>query len=156
MKGGSALNISREEEQEERQKLKKTQRYIDKEIKENEERIERGFEDYDFDDYADDFMKAALRERFNQRTKNLKMIRPNPYFARVDFVEGGTNNIEKFYLGKVIITDHNTLEQVVVDWRAPIADLYYEGRLGSASYNCPAGTIERRNKIKEAIFFQKW
>ena len=77
------MNINPEEEKVERNKLKVTQNYIDKEIKESIDRIERGFEDYDFDDYADDFMKAALREKFNQRIKNLKMVRPSPYFARV-------------------------------------------------------------------------
>jgi DNA helicase IV len=30
---------------------------------------------------------------------------------------------------------------VIVDWRAPVANLYYEGRLGKASYACPAGAI---------------
>ena len=63
------MNIKPEEEKEELKKLKVTRGYIDREIKESEERIERGFEDYDFDDYADDWMKAALRERFNQRIK---------------------------------------------------------------------------------------
>lgn len=123
------MNIKQEEEKFERKKLKVTQNYIDKEIKESEERLERGFDDYDFDDYADDFMKAALREKFNQRIKNLKMVRHSPYFARVDFVEDGSDNKDAFYLGKTMITDHQTLEQVVIDWRAPIADLYYEGRL---------------------------
>ena len=132
------MNISQEEELQERKKLNRTQSYIDKEIRESEERLERGFEDYDFDDYADDFMKAALKEKFNQRIKNLKMVRQKPYFARVDFVEDGDDKRDAFYLGKVMVTDHDTLEQIVIDWRAPIADLYYEGRLGEANYNCPA------------------
>ena len=148
------MNIKHEEEVLERKKLKVTQNYIDKEIKESEERLERGFDDYDFDDYADDFMKAALRERFNQRIKNLKMVRPSPYFARVDFVEDGSSVKDAFYLGKAMITDHQTLEQVVIDWRAPIADLYYEGRLGEANYNCPAGNIHGEIKLKRQYFFK--
>ena len=149
------MNITREDEKNEEQKLEKTQRYIDNEIKESEERLERGFEDYDFDDYADDFMKAALREKFSQRIKNLKMVRQKPYFARVDFVENGETARDAFYLGKVMVTDHNTLEQIVIDWRAPIADLYYEGRLGEASYNCPAGNIKGEIKLKRQYFFNE-
>lgn len=53
-----------------------------------------------------------------------------------------------------MITDHNTLEQVVIDWRAPIADLYYEGRLGEAEYNCPAGKIHGEIKLKRQYFFK--
>ena len=149
------MNISPDDEKNELLKLKKTQNYITKEIKESEERLERGFEDYDFDDYADDFMKAALRDKFTQRIKNLKMVINKPYFARVDFIEKGDVKRDAFYLGKVMVTDHNTLEQIVIDWRAPIADLYYEGRLGEANYNCPAGNIEGEIKLKRQYFFNK-
>lgn len=41
---------------------------------------------------------------------------------------------ESFYIGKISIIDSKTLEPIVVDWRAPIANLYYEGRIGKASY----------------------
>lgn len=149
------MNISPDDEKKELHKLKKTQNYITKEIKESEERLERGFEDYDFDDYADDFMKAALRDKFTQRIKNLKMVINKPYFARVDFIEKGDIKRDAFYLGKVMVTDHNTLEQIVIDWRAPIADLYYEGRLGEANYNCPAGNIDGEIKLKRQYFFNK-
>lgn len=149
------MNISPDDEKKELHKLKKTRNYITKEIKESEERLERGFEDYDFDDYADDFMKAALRDKFTQRIKNLKMVINKPYFARVDFIEKGDIKRDAFYLGKVMVTDHNTLEQIVIDWRAPIADLYYEGRLGEANYNCPAGNIEGEIKLKRQYFFNK-
>ena len=149
------MNISPDDEKKELHKLKKTQNYITKEIKESEERLERGFEDYDFDDYADDFMKAALRDKFTQRIKNLKMVINKPYFARVDFIEKGDVKRDAFYLGKVMVTDHNTLEQIVIDWRAPIADLYYEGRLGEANYNCPAGNIDGEIKLKRQYFFNK-
>ena len=79
------MNITHEDETQELKKLNKTQRFIDNEIKESEERLERGFEDYDFDDYADDFMKAALKEKFNQRIKNLKMVRRKTIFRKSRF-----------------------------------------------------------------------
>ena len=147
------MNLKEDEYLREKQKLKKTKEYIEREVKESEERLERGFDDYDFDDYADDYMKAALKDRFTQRIKTLKMIKPKPYFARVDFVENGSEKRDAFYLGKTFITDHETLEQVVIDWRAPVADLYYEGRLGDAEYECPAGTIEGEIKLKRQYFF---
>ena len=149
------MNLKDDEYLREKQKLKKTKEYIEREVKESEDRLERGFDDYDFDDYADDYMKAALKDRFTQRIKTLKMIKPKPYFARVDFVENGTEKREAFYLGKTFITDHETLEQVVIDWRAPVADLYYEGRLGDAEYECPAGTIEGEIKLKRQYFFDR-
>ena len=66
------MNISLDDELAEKNKLKRTKDYIDKEVKESEERLERGFEDYNFDDYADDYMKAALRDKFTSRIKKLE------------------------------------------------------------------------------------
>jgi len=147
------MAIEKEEYLREEQKLKKTREHIDDEIEKSIKRLEEGFEDYDFDDYSDDYMKAALTDRYKQRIRNLTMIRPKPYFARVDFVENGTEKRDAFYLGKTFVTDHKNLEQVVVDWRAPIADLYYEGRLGEAEYTCPEGLIKGEIKLKRQYFF---
>ncbi len=147
------MEIKKEEYLQEEQHLKKTRKHIDAEIKKSLARLEEGFEEYDFDDYSDDYMKAALTDRYKQRIKNLEKIRPNPYFARVDFVEAGTEKRDAFYFGKTFVTDHENLEQVVVDWRAPIADLYYEGRLGDAEYNCPEGNIKGEIKLKRQYFF---
>lgn len=61
------MNLKEEEYLREKQKLKKTKEYIEREVKESEERLERGFDDYDFDDYADDYMKAALKDRFTRK-----------------------------------------------------------------------------------------
>ena len=148
------MSVKQEEYLREKQKLDKTRKYITQEIKDSEERLARGFEDFDFDDYSDDYMKAALKDRFTQRIKNLQMIKPKPYFARVDFVEDGTDKRDAFYLGKTFVTDHETLEQIVIDWRAPVADLYYEGRLGEAEYDCPEGNIKGEIKLKRQYFYK--
>jgi len=149
------MQISSEEKVFEEQKLKKTRKLIDDEVKKSEDKLLEGFEEYDYDDeYKDDFMKAALIERYQQRIRNLKAIRPNPYFARVDFIEEGSTKKDAFYLGKEMVTDMKTLEQVVVDWRAPVADLYYEGRLGEAEYDCPEGIIKGEIKLKRQYVFE--
>jgi DNA helicase-2/ATP-dependent DNA helicase PcrA len=139
----------------EKQKLKNTKWYIDREVKESEDRLEKGFDDYTFDDYADDFMKAALRHKFEQRIKTLKMITDKPYFSRVDFIEDGFEKNNAFYLGKTSVTDDETLEQIIIDWRAPVANLYYEGRLGEAHYNCPAGDINGNITLKRQYFYKE-
>lgn len=145
--------MEKEEYLREQQKLQKTRTLIEQEIKASERRLEEGFEDYDFDDYSDDAMKAALVGRYQQRIRNLTAVKERPYFARVDFVEQGTTKRDAFYFGKTFITDHESLEQVVVDWRAPVADLYYEGRLGPAEYHCPEGDIRGEIALKRQYFF---
>ena len=149
------MNISNEEKSFEYEKLKKTRKLIDEELKKSEDRLAEGFEEFDYDDdYKDDFMKQMMIERYKSRIKNLKKIRPNPYFARVDFIEDKGVKKDAFYLGKETVTDMKTLEQVVVDWRAPIADLYYEGRLGEAHYDCPEGVIHGEIKLKRQYVFE--
>lgn len=61
-----------------------------------------------------------------------------PYFARIDFQ---SKNHEKdiCYIGKVGLTNERE-DIVTVDWRAPIASLYYDSNIGSASYQTPEGT----------------
>ncbi len=70
-----------------------------------------------------------------------------PYFTRVDFSESGENP-SSFYIGKYGISDPDTLETVVTDWRAPISNLYYSGQLGHVSYEAPDGKIEGELTLK--------
>ncbi|WDC84639.1 hypothetical protein PL321_02735 [Caloramator sp. mosi_1] len=39
------------------------------------------------------------------------------------------------------VLDDKNYKPIIIDWRAPIANLYYEGRLGKAHYDCPDGRI---------------
>ncbi len=55
----------------------------------------------------------------------------NPYFARIDFKE--ETDAETLYLGIASLRDLSE-ETIVIDWRAPIANLYYEGEIGPAFY----------------------
>jgi len=65
----------------------------------------------------------------------------NPYFARIDFKEK-IRDVESFYIGKFGLIDEVKNEEVVIDWRAPLANLYYSGTFGAASYTAPMGEIQ--------------
>lgn len=74
-----------------------------------------------------DNMKIAL-------DKNLRALK-KPYFGRVD-ITNEKGEPETFYIGKGgVMKDALTI--IVVDWRAPIANVYYENDLGSCSYMAP-------------------
>ncbi|WP_159722682.1 RNA polymerase recycling motor HelD [Enterococcus sp. CSURQ0835] len=66
-----------------------------------------------------------------KRQKVLRLMKDNPYFARIDFKE--ENETETLYLGIASLRDKDE-ETIVIDWRAPIANLYYEGELGPTHY----------------------
>lgn len=73
--------------------------------------------------------------------------RINPYFARIDFKEKLRDN-ESFYIGKFGLIDEAKNEEVVIDWRAPLANLYYSGTYGPASYKAPIGEISGELLLK--------
>ena len=87
-----------------------------------------------------------------KRQRVLKLMGENPYFARIDFKED--QEAETLYLGIASLRDTQE-ETVVIDWRAPIANLYYEGTLGKTEYEAHDAIIpielllKRQFKIRE-------
>lgn len=84
--------------------------------------------------------------------ENYEEALKNPYFGRVDFNEKfGVE--EKIYIGKKGITSTVDGEEIVVDWRAPVADLYYSGTGGEAYYKAPMGIVEGELNLKRKFLF---
>ena len=77
-----------------------------------------------------DHMKRALER--NERALS------KPYFGRIVFWDEAAKAEESLYIGKGGISSDAT-HQVVVDWRAPVANAYYENGLGRCSYTAPGG-----------------
>lgn len=75
-----------------------------------------------------DHMKSALM-------RNEKAL-DKPYFGRIIFRDETINKEESVYIGKGGISK-DTTHQAVTDWRAPIANVYYENGLGKCSYAAP-------------------
>ncbi len=98
--------------------------------------------------YVDLMVNTLLQGSMALKLRNLITARSKPYFARVDFAEEGKRMPEKLYIGKMSLMREEDQEVVIVDWRAPIANLYYEERLGDASYNCPDGDISGQLLLK--------
>lgn len=76
-------------------------------------------------------IKYQTAESQEKRVKTLTTMAGNPYFARIDFKE--EQETETLYLGIASLRDKDE-ETIVIDWRAPIANLYYEGELGETFY----------------------
>lgn len=74
-------------------------------------------------------MKRAL-ERNERALKK-------PYFGRIIFQDYALKKQETLYIGKGGISK-DTTHWVVVDWRAPVANAYYENGRGNAVIRYPA------------------
>lgn len=90
-----------------------------------------------------------------KKLEKYKRMLDAPYFGRFDFVEEGSTDREKIYIGLGGVVDPETLTTYVFDWRAPISSIFYRYELGKASYSAPVGTItgevllKRQYKIKK-------
>lgn len=85
----------------------------------------------------------------------LKRHEKDPYFAKLIFTD--TNDNEEFmgYIGRVSVGDIQTEnDEKIVDWRAPIADLYYNGRVGNSSYVALNKEYNVDLKLKRQIVFK--
>ncbi len=70
-----------------------------------------------------------------------------PYFARIDFQAEGEPCPKNYYIGKLSLFDEN-YDPLIIDWRAPLASIYYEGRLGKTAYQAAEGQITGKLKLK--------
>lgn len=100
-------------------------------------------------------INSTLQDSLSQKLKNLDKSLSKPYFARVDFIEDGQENLQKLYIGKISLMRDKDNELVIIDWRAPISTLYYEGRLGEASFDSPEGNVKGEIKLKRQYTMEK-
>lgn len=87
------------------------------------------------------FLDLLLKE--NAR---LEKMRKSPFFAKVVF------NGEDYYIGISTVFDGEDI--VIVDWRAPLADLYYESELGEAFYKVKNKVIKGQLSLKRQFIIE--
>lgn len=100
--------------------------------------------------FVEMMVSSMLLERNDTRLKNLKKARKKPYFCRVDFTESNGEE-ETYYIGKTGLLREEDQDLVIMDWRAPAANLYYDSRIGDASYKSPMGEIKGEVTLKRQI-----
>ena len=77
-------------------------------------------------------VQSQLRE--NQRDLiRCRKARKKPYFGRIDFRDPKIPYAESYYVGRVGISENST-RPAVIDWRAPVASVYYENTMGHCRY----------------------
>lgn len=85
--------------------------------------------------------QRALSTHVQGTTRRLYKMLKSPYFGRIDFAEAGERRPELIYIGIGSLSDKETGNFMIYDWRAPVASLFYDYGRGTAAYHCPAGTI---------------
>ncbi|WP_051302406.1 RNA polymerase recycling motor HelD [Salibacterium aidingense] len=131
--------------EQEKQHLEETKQYLEKVLEKASKdqqafqgNIKHAMEELDHLDsslsYVNILANANLLDMADKSFRNLVNIREKPYFARIDFTPDPTSTKEELYIGKASLYTEDTHEPVIVDWRSPVANLYYEGQIGEAAY----------------------
>lgn len=74
-----------------------------------------------------------MYETVKRDRSRLEKAQKKPYFGRIDFYEEDSKKDEALYIGRVGISK-NIIDKVVIDWRAPVASVYYENAVGPCGY----------------------
>ncbi|WP_313894458.1 RNA polymerase recycling motor HelD [Psychrobacillus sp.] len=105
-----------------------------------------------FDDYLETIMslrqqaqnlsvsQSTHKQAFNKLSA-LQRMQEIPYFGRIDFMEEGTSDTERIYIGISTLMDSSGENFLIYDWRAPISSVYYNYSSGPAEYTTPGGVI---------------
>ncbi|SHF46299.1 DNA helicase-2 / ATP-dependent DNA helicase PcrA [Caldanaerobius fijiensis DSM 17918] len=102
-------------------------------------------------------LNQDLYSIITKKIKELNILKDSPYFGRVDFNDLLLNIAESIYIGKFSFFREEDDEPLIVDWRSPVANLFYEEKIGRMTYNAPAGqipvnvTLKRQYLIKNGV-----
>ncbi len=117
--------------------------------------IKDAMSDLDTQESSQNYINVLINTQFVQiadkNYDNLLRAKKKPYFARIDFKQKGSVDREKFYIGKTSLLRDGEFTPLVVDWRAPVANLYYEGRLGENTYESEGDLYEGELLLKRQI-----
>ena len=91
---------------------------------------------------------------FYLKEKNrLERLKNSPYFARIDVKFNGS--AETIYIGVNGFIHPKTYQNLIYDWRTPIASLFYDFPLGEASYVCDLGVVHGEITLKRQFRIEK-
>jgi DNA helicase-2/ATP-dependent DNA helicase PcrA len=160
------LNLANATEQEEKEyleeikeKLELNLRRIDdnvrqfsEELRQNKQYIhehQSGMDDADMVAAGQSIDRMAFTgESAVARKRKLLKLRASPYFGRIDFVTGAQDERTLVYIGIYSFSDETQRANLIYDWRAPIASMFYDFELGEAFYETPAGKISGEIVLK--------
>lgn len=110
--------------------------YRKKVIEEYRDDEDKVIEYFDHENYV----KEEAFKTIDKRLKEFTILKDSPYFGKITFTEED-EGAEEFYIGRFGLTPEDSYDPVIVDWRAPVASLFYKGTLGATTYDCPNGAV---------------
>ncbi len=97
-----------------------------------------------------------LGENVIAKRRRLDKLLDIPYFGRFDFQENQTESeTVPVYIGIHTFYDFKKKANLIYDWRAPIAGMFYDFELGEANYLSPSGKVDGTISLKRQYRIRK-
>ncbi len=90
----------------------------------------------------------------NKRLNTVNKLLESPYFAKIELEFEGEDETESYYIGRAAISE-NGYDQMIVDWRSPIAEVYYNQENGHTHYTVEDRTIPVDLKLRRQFDIEK-
>ncbi|NLK93574.1 MAG: AAA family ATPase [Clostridiales bacterium] len=117
------------------------------EYKDDEDKI---IDYFDHEEYA----REEAYRIIDKQLKELTILKESPYFGKITISYEDLGVLE-LYIGRFGVTIEGKYEPVIVDWRAPVASLFYKGTLGDAEYNTPDGIVSTKIVGRRQLIIKK-
>ncbi len=149
-----------------RQKLELAMHQVDLSIKQYSKEFRQN-EQYNYDqrsgmDDADIVSagQSAIRmishgESVASRKRRLSKLMQSPYFGRIDFRREGSDDRLPVYIGVHSFSDGTNGSNLIYDWRAPVASMFYDFELGPAWYQTPGGIVNGAIELRRQYRIRK-
>ena len=109
--------------------------YRKKYIEEYRDDEDKLIEYFDHERYIKEESYKAIDRKLSEFVK----LKESPYFGKINFIDDGYG--EELYIGRYGLTPEESYEPVIIDWRAPVASLFYKGMVGKTTYKTPQGEV---------------
>lgn len=95
---------------------------------------------------TDDYAQAVIQSQQMRELQQLEKSHQHPYFAKVHFLEqvdrtSAQRQEEYAYIGRFGLFDRTTLTPLVLDWRTPMANLYYDDTFTAVPVHVDGGGV---------------
>lgn len=163
--GGTAA----EQFPEEAARLREIEKRVLRELQDAQDRVDRMEEEqrelqqYMVDHHGEGDAKEMFQtERIMQDVNNsgasavqylnrLKKVQDSPYFARIDF--HAREETVPYYIGLYAFRQEKQL--LIIDWRSPVASMFYDFETGPAFYTTPATLMSPEEKVEGEIVLKR-
>ena len=89
-----------------------------------------------------------------EKLNSVRALLPKPYFAKVELQFKPGAPAKELYIGNAGVSDDD-YRRLVIDWRSPVAEVYYNQDLGPTSYKANGRTIKADLKLRRQFDLER-